>query len=191
MRSFLLGRKTEVSAAVPYIETDGVASYIDLGFVPTANCDIELCHAYLDTDETSFMGANTAKAVNRFGITYINGGIARISTGANSEIDSPIETGKYNLYKIHGQELSINELSATVPTKAGGQTSLQLFADPYWGPLGKQRIRYFKAWENGVLIRDLVPYSGPRGIGLLDKVNDVLYTNASTTGSLTYGEEPA
>lgn len=178
----------ESAQVTPYIESDGVASYLDFGFTPTANCDIEFAMKYDGTaGDVSFCGANTNRTVNRFGV-IVDGSDVVVRLNGAQPISSKLDTTGYNRVSVRGNLVEVNGDSGTVTSKNTGATSLQLFADPYWGPVGVMRCSYFKAWEDGVLIRDCVPYSGPRGVGMLDRVNDTLYTNAGG-GSLTYGEE--
>ena len=54
----------------------------------------------------------------------------------------------------------------------------------------KARVYYVKIWQNGVLIRDMVPArrNSDSVLGMYDTVNDVFYTNAGT-GTFTAGSD--
>ena len=173
-----------------YIETDG-NSYMDLGFIPTENLEyrIDFRPYLLPADKVGFiMGASYGRKL-----------IYSIGNAAAGRVDVKATNPTCDkLFDVDG-ERHVVELSSSGYTVDGVDVATTLGTLPSTRTLviGQDgrglshciaRFYSVKFWESGVLIRDLVPYSGPRGVGLLDKVHDVLYTNAGE-GTLTYGQQ--
>lgn len=148
--------------------------------------------------QTGFFGSSTGTAVRMmrnslaygtapYGWFFRNGGLIADGFGNRDNEYHTFDVcddGNYRVFRYDGSEVS-RELTYAASSGATMKVGLDVTS------LGTSpiRVRYFKAWESGELIRDLVPYSGPRGVGLLDMVNDVLYTNANSTGTLIYGTD--
>ena len=174
----------KVQEKTPYIETDGVASYIDLGFVPTANMTYEIDVLTAPLGRASFVMSCFASRRVRFSVVAdsYDGQVAFLYP----TISETFPRGRMKL-EYDGTSVSVNGTGYAVTVPATDAfTNLHLAETNR--TVAYLRVYYAKFWESGELIRDLVPYSGPRGVGLLDRVNDVLYTNAGG-GELTYGEE--
>lgn len=192
--------KSEPPASTAYIETDG-QSYMDLGFVPTSEFRFEACLRTVDgvdySEDDRFFGCSVSATVRLmrnalsygtapYGWFFRNGGFIADGFGDRDNEYHTFRTyddGSYVVFAYDGSEIVRNLTYAT-----GNTATMKVGLDiPSLGS-HPVRIQSFKAWESGELIRDLVPYSGTRGVGMLDRVNDVLYTNAGG-GTLTYGEE--
>ena len=180
-----------------YIETDGIASYMDLGFVPSNNCTYDISFKIPENaaSGTLFSSVNSSNRARfrAYLSTAPQGMVLEFSNpntagGGNFDLSSGRHRLTYDLtnFNLDGNELAVQSSSHDTSETLYIGVNRRTMTD-----FANARFYYAKFWENGVLIRDLVPYSGPRGVGLLDRVNDVLYTNANTTGTLTYGiEEP-
>lgn len=196
MKSFLLGSKTVASTSVPYIETDGTASYIDLGFMPTSDTTYSIDFSVLPRESGIagiVMGALYGSRSNRFFIGNAGGpGLMATRPSLDAARLGISASGERHVVSYDGSMFSVDGVLFE-PDAGPGEATTNILIGFREGSgvngYSNSRIYSAKFWEGGVLIRDLVPYSGPRGIGLLDTVNDVLYQNASTTGTLTYGEE--
>lgn len=173
-----------------YIETDGVASYIDLGFKPSSQCTYDISFRGFDYKDGTILSAYAA----RNGRFLVRGTAGDGFFGFNSpSISSKYKfNDKYDV-SFDGTNITVNGASETASVIGNATSNIKI--GTYVVSSGYTRVRFYSAkfWdvvdEQKTLIRDLVPYSGPRGVGLLDRVNDVLYTNANSTGTLTYGVE--
>lgn len=178
------------STKTPYIETDGVASYIDLGFVPTGECTYEVDFRNPNGfSGIQFVMASYSPRNARYRIQGNNDSLL-VAYYPSAITDIPCSSKERHVFVFDGTNVIVdgNKLD-TKNTGFSGKTTMKLGTSTGSASFGNVRFYSAKFWESGVLIRDLVPYSGPRGVGLLDNVNDVLYTNANTSGTLTYGEE--
>lgn len=186
------GVERYVPLKTPYIETDGVESYMDLGFIPTVDCSFEV-RAKMDDVGTGtavyIQSASSGRSV-RYSILWNRAANELRVSAPSVKVADGEDCYITHTYKYVAGSLDVDGLKYDV-SLTGGVVSLKLgtyySGGDYYAT--KTKFYYAKFWESGVLIRDLVPYSGPRGVGLLDKVNDVLYQNANTSGTLTYGEE--
>lgn len=172
-----------------YIETDGVASYMDLNFIPTADCSLEVCATAYAVGQYNIVMSAGANRSSRFTYRY-NTLSQSIEVFPSVTALAPYPEPAKGVYRYSKGKAAYddNEVDYTFAESLWSMKFGWMMGTTYFSHV---RFYYAKFWENGVLIRDLVPYSGPRGVGLLDRVNDVLYTNANTTGTLTYGiEEP-
>lgn len=172
-----------------YIETDGVSSYMDLGFIPTESTTYEIDYVLFPRDGKSvgyMMGASEGRFIqfaigSGNAITYIvNRPTMQFQPSASSERHVLKYDGSKIVFDGEDNAITYPPYAARSVTMRLGDDGRSLFANC--------RIYAAKYWENGVLIRNLVPYTGERGVGLLDLVHDVLYTNAGG-GTLTYGQE--
>lgn len=196
-------RKPEPVPVNAYIQTDG-QSYMDLGLVPDVltSYEIDLMFvggAYTGTSSVrncaygcaTSTAATTASHVLYFRLREGNMRFAKPTSNAFTEfVPGMREVVRTEPGVTGGTVVTVGGHSESV-TAAYTATTTMKFGCSYTGDaefFSTSRFYAAKFWQNGVLIRDLVPYSGPRGVGLLDKVNDVLYANAGS-GSLTYGEE--
>lgn len=188
---FIAGPK--VVPKTPYIQTDG-QSYMDLGFVPSTALDYEIslriaepagAVAYLfGTVSDKITAARYKMAETATQITLLTPSIMW------GDYDRSIENAmQRHTYALRGDYYLIDGVEYPAKNVGSAPTGSMHIGHCVVGAKGSIACFYYaKFWESGVLIRDLVPYSGTRGVGLLDKVHDVLYTNAGG-GTLTYGYE--
>ena len=173
-----------------YIETDG-NSYMDLGFIPTENLEyrIDFRPYLLPDDKVGFiMGASYGRSL-RYSIGNGSGGRADVKATIPS-CDKLFDVdGERHVVEFSSSGYTVDGVDVATPVGPRSSTRTLVIGQDGRG-LSHCIARFYSAkfWESGELIRDLVPYSGPRGVGLLDKVHDVLYTNAGG-GTLTYGYE--
>lgn len=201
----LVWRKAEPAPPEPvvdgaYIETDGVASYMDLGLVPGTGTSYEIDCMYVSGSYTgtsalrnSLYGASagTATTLANF-VAYVRPSLGHVGFAKPNSVSAFTEfvPGRRSVVRLSGTSISVDDHVETVMNNYAATTSMKLGCS-YPGSADFYSVTRFyaaKFWQDGVLVRDLVPYSGPRGVGLLDKVHDVLYTNAGG-GVLTYGVE--
>lgn len=194
----LVWQKSEPQPVNAYIETDGVASYMNVGFVPSLNTEIEITFMTFLSDAQMGQARRFNNVLNCGGSTLARHRMAIAPEYGKLVAINPTSVTDFDM---SGKKYTVRISADSVVVNGEVQTSSVLtnpsyFETPLLGTTypglsdGYVQARYYSAkfWESGVLIRDLVPYSGPRGVGMLDKVHDVLYTNAGG-GSLTYGED--
>lgn len=174
-----------------YIETDG-NSYMDLGFVPSSSMDYEISLRVSNPNgSTAFIFGTSASTItdSRFKMAETSSGIALLTPSiAWGDYDRSLDNAmKRHVYALSGDYYVIDGVKYPARNVGTAPTGNMLIGSAVVGRASSKSCFYYaKFWESGVLVRDLVPYSGPRGVGLLDKVHDVLYTNAGS-GELTYG----
>lgn len=172
-----------------YIETDGTSSYMDLAFVPTASMTYKIDFlTYLQGGIPGYvMGASAG-----WSIRYMLGngdGDGHVIRSSNPTWENLLDADEGRHVVEYTGDFAVDGVTVATGLNARAATRTMILGHDGRG-VKPSRTRYYgmQIWESGVLIRDLVPYSGPRGVGLLDRVHDVLYTNAGG-GSLTYGVE--
>ena len=191
---------------VEYIENKN-AAYIDTGFKPNQDTRITATmQAVSNTSYGRLFGCGGYDKVNAMQIDYENGstGTLHISWGANpgwTNYSSCV--GDYNVHTydwdknvFYRDKGETNQFSASTNySNFQCQQNLSVFmALQSSGPdsggavwLGK--MYDFKVYDNGTLIRDLVPSKrdSDSKYGAYDIVNDVFYPSPSSTYSLTGG----
>lgn len=181
-----------------YIETDG-QSYMDLGFNPTESTTYEICAMFVSGSYTGtsvlrncVYGANgRTTTASAHSLYYSASASALRFVKPTSNEFTELSPGDKLDISYDGSGITVNGRRVPIASRYSSSTTMKFgvgYAEAGPDYFSVSRFYSAKFWESGELIRDLVPYSGPRGVGLLDKVNDVLYTNAGG-GSLTYGEE--
>lgn len=194
VKTLFIGGKKVWSKAAPYvpvpnsyIETDGVGSYMDLGFIPTESTTYEIDYVLFPRDGKTvgyMMGASEGRYI-QFAIGSGNAITYNVTRPTISF--QPSASSERHVLKYDGSKIAFDgkDYALAYPPYAARSVTMRL-GDDGRSLFANCRIYAAKYWENGVLIRNLVPYTGERGVGLLDLVHDVLYTNAGT-GALTYG----
>lgn len=179
-----------------YIETDG-QSYMDLGFAPTENTTYEICAMFVSGSYTGtsvlrncVYGANgRTSTVSAHSLYYSSSASALRFVKPTCNEFTELSPGDKLDITYDGSGISVNGRRVPIEPRYSSAVTMKFGTGYVEGGSAYFSVsRFYSArfWESGVLIRDLVPYSGPRGVGLLDKVHDVLYTNAGG-GTLTYG----
>lgn len=174
---------TELAA----VRSDGDA-YIDTGIIPTANTRVMLSMRNLTTENTAIFIASSTWQENRFYLTYSNNGFIwgipeYVNLGSEKEL-----TNTFNIYRgtvTLNQELIVDE-EVTNAYVVQDSTNLYIFNTPSIANKGSIfSLRYFKIYENGILIRDYIPILDYNGVpSLFDKIN-YTYTYNAGSGTLT------
>lgn len=180
---------------VEYIQGTGT-QYIDIGSKMYNNSEIELCFSFDDIpQDCSIFGSRDSATVNNFEIAstkpafplYLDFGNYNTSratySGAtiNTKYICIISKSLRAVYDENRTLLARNttlisannvtRLNARIFDTAGGFSTNKL----------KGKVYYCKLWENGVLVRNMIPCKNPSNVaGLYDTVNGVFYTNAGT-----------
>ena len=182
---FASARLPEEYQEVQYIEGDG-KQWINTGVTPTVNTVSQIKFMNLEVTGNSIYGClgstndnDDYRFFNASGAYYfdlpkatnlrINGG----SCPAN--IVQEIELGNFYIKEINGA----NILTGTTQTSFTAQGPLALNTWKNNGSISKNRWYYVKIFEDGEMIRYMVPcYRKSDGvIGMYDRVNDKFYTN--------------
>lgn len=165
-----------------YIETTGT-QWIDTGFIP--NQDTRIVCEFIYKGGSGIYGARTTTASNNFALRVINGSwqtcYSTVLGGSGITSDSAdwhIADQNKNMFYIDGVLGYTHEYSTFKAPKSialGGINANNKF---YYG-FGCYRA--CKIYDNGVLVRDLVPCKNADGeIGMYDTVNAVFHRNSGT-----------
>ena len=174
---------TELAA----VRSDGNA-YIDTGIIPTANTRVMLSMRNLTTENTAIFIASSTWQENRFYLTYANNGFIwgipeYVNLGGEKEL-----TNTFNIYRgtvTLNQEVVVDE-EVTNAYVVQDSTNLYIFNTPSIANKGSTfSLKYFKIYENGILVRDYIPILDYNGVpSLFDKIN-YTYTYNAGSGTLT------
>lgn len=170
-----------------YLQSTGT-QYIDTGFKPNNNTSIEMEIYNSSTTDCFFYGARENVQVNAFSVVYLNSTSSVRFDYGNSQV---LMSGTYNTTFTINQDKTknyINNVSASDSTANTFSCPVNL----YLGTVNlngtastsmlKGYIYYAKIWDNGVLIRNMIPCkrNSDNVLGMYDLVNNVFYTNAGT-----------
>lgn len=193
--------------AVEYIETDGVASYIDTGIAPIyESSSISLSFKYASwNDVYSGVGLNTAcgaspdNAVTRrvFSIgTHVTGNTfattrPTIETGSRPPLDKLI-------HDITMDSSGCLWDGVLFPSSASLTFTPSYFCLGTRGPVyvalswfGNVRFYSCKIYTNNVLMFDGIPVVTNGVAGMYDSISGTVKTNAAATGTITAGPRRA
>ena len=174
-----------------YIQSSG-AQYIDTGFVPNekSSCEVVMDYVTVSNDNCGLFGAaGSSYNVNAFE-GYFQAGRFFLNLGsASTAFSCTVHNGDRLIMKISQKEVSVNIAGASLSATPSAQT----FTSPATFVLHtlnrSGRIEYYSAsrsyscklWDDGTLVRDLVPCINPSGAaGMYDVVNGVFYGNSGT-----------
>ena len=183
----------ETYEVIDYIESSGT-QYIDTGVKTGLNIKVEAEFACLGaSDDLNYSGA------------VHNGSLGWIATGSYAQgylcsyfCDSsrngatiPFDNNFHTYLCSNGLQ-KIDDTQTNI-TATSMPTTLNLFI--FKGNVNfsatfsiKQRVKYYKIYDNGTLVRNFVPIKTEKGaVGLLDQVNNIAYYNVGT-GSFTGGK---
>ena len=180
-----------IYTALAAVRSDG-DDYIDTGLVPTANTKVVLSIRNLTTEDTAIFIASSTWQEDRFYLTYsttspYNGFVWGIPEYANINGEKEL-TNTFSIYRgtvTHNQEVVVDEEVANSYI-VKDSTNLYIFGTPSISNKGGVfSLKYFKVYENNVLIRDYIPILDYNSVPcLFDKVN-YTYVYNSGLGSLT------
>lgn len=182
---------------VEYIESTGT-QYINLNLNYSSNTDIEMKtdFFYNSSPIKYFFGARASQTSGMFNISCMNRMFEFRRNNANESLIIQNLTTPY-IFKTNKTVWEINENSVEFNDIEFNfeNTPLYLFMmnnnnTPFSNYAASAKVFYFKAWENGELIRNMLPCyrKSDNEAGLYDLVNGVFYMN-SGTGQFTIGEE--
>ena len=183
----------ETYEVIDYIESSGT-QYIDTGVKTGLNIKVEAEFACLGTsDDLNYSGAVYSGSLGWIVTgSYAQGYLCSYfcdssRNGATIPFDNNFHTYlcSNGLQKIDDTQTNITATSMP--------TTLNLFI--FKGNVDfsatfsiKQRVKYYKIYDNGTLVRNFIPIKTEKGaVGLLDQVSNIAYYNVGT-GSFTGGK---
>ena len=178
--------------------------YIDIGRKMYNNSELELCFSFDEMQQDcSIFGSRTSSTTNNFEIASTATGypiylvFGHFNTSRATYNNAVINT-KYictiskSLRAVYDENRTLLARNTTLISTDNATPSNALIFDTAGGYSKnklKGKVYYCKIWEDGVLIRDMIPCKNPSNVvGMYDTVNDVFYTNAGT-GSFIAGAE--
>jgi hypothetical protein len=175
---------TDPSADDPYLSLDRNAAF-DLGFPLTEKHDVEVVFWSDAPDNQIVFGAREGLNKVSYNLMWALGdGTIRFDYGPNGSqfIKTPTVQNQIIKFAKTGNKLYINgnEVVSNLPTGAFTTPSNALIASAT-GASGyfDGRIYSFKVWENGALLRDLIPVYRGQEIDGKRVVSDTLYDKVS------------
>ena len=191
-----------------YTELEHIRStgtqYIDIGRKMYNNSEIELCFSFDEMQENcSIFGSRTSSTTNNFEIAsqnpnfpiYLDFGHFNTSraTYNNAVINTKyVCTISKSLRAVYDENRTLLvRNTALISADNATPSNARIFdtAGGYSANKLKGKVYYCKIWENGVLIRDMIPCKNPSNVvGMYDTVNNVFYSNAGS-GSFIAGAE--
>lgn len=189
--------------AVEYIETDGVAAYIDTGITPiivdtgSGRSVVELSFAAQSlANQKTICGAS----FGTLGISLSFGIYCQISTTVNRftfrfpnlTTDSPIQPADSRVHDVVLEDGTVVCDGATYQSSSSSaaQNPTSSFKIGWGGtPYGVSNARFYrcKIYTNNVLVFDGIPVVANGLAGLYDSVSGTVKTNAAATGTITAG----
>lgn len=179
---------------VEYIESTG-SQYIDTGFIPNQDTEIDSHFYYTYSNDSSLFGARSNSSTQFFLNMSYNGSIIAFQYASNIHQTITCATGEYyasfksQIFKINNNQYSITK------TNFNAEVSLYLFCNNNNGTtqyFSKAKLYHCKIWDNQNLVRDFIPCyrKSDNVIGLYDLVNNTFYTNAGTGTFLKGADAP-
>lgn len=174
-----------------YIESSGT-QYIDTGFVPNQDSEMELDFAVNAVDGTDnyLVGQRDTTTSKNFSFLVNAGGKFRF--GYNTVVnDAGTADANRHTLKIEKNVLSMDGSEVVTATYAAftgyGNMWICGINQTAGARYGKMKVYSCKLYDNGTLVRDFVPCQSSAGaIGLYDKVEGKFYANAGS-GTFTAG----
>lgn len=172
-------------AEVEYLESDGT-QYIDTGIRPHQDVAVEIKWKNQENQTNKYLfGSGTTSSdcirayIGNASYWRFGGGYVSIYT-----TDTIMRTATMDKTKItiNGTDYNYNGTVGIFSST----TSIKLFAGATGGTGISTRIYYFKAYENGILVSDLIPVRVGQVGYMYDRVSEQLIGNAGT-GNFTVG----
>ena len=173
---------------VEYIKSTGT-QYIDTGFIPNSNTTIEMKASNVPTSTACLYCARTDYKENTFSAFLINGSSLRVDYyDTQYEKLMTVTSDTAYIYKQDKNLIYINEelIKTLTETEFDTMYNMYLLASHRRGTnldnIGDVRLYYCKIWDDGTLIRDMIPCyrKSDNEIGMYDTVNNKFYTNQGT-----------
>ena len=175
--------------ALDYIESTGT-QWIDTGFVPDQDTRVICEFMWLSGD--AIYGTRQSTAARNYAFRAIGtpkawqpGYSVLVTTGIKADTNWHTAEQDKNLFYLDGFLVAECEYTKFDAPKTFALGGINASNKMYYG---QNRYRYCQIYNNGVLVRDLVPCKDPDGnIGMYDTLNAVFYGNAGT-GEFVAGE---
>lgn len=171
-----------------YIEVTGT-QYIDTGFVP--NQDTRIVCEFMYKGGNGVYGARNTVSTRNFSMRVINGywqfgygdGVTSGTIASETKNWHVADQNKNTLY-IDGELAATREYVTFSAPKSIAIGAIKAGSMYY----GEGLYRDFRVYDNGVLVRDMIPCKNPDGkIGMYDTLNAKFYGNAGS-GEFIAGE---
>lgn len=169
-----------------YLQSTGT-QYIDTGFKPNQNTRV-VCKTVCQVSSTAnwVFGARTSSSSNQY--TFLGASAGTYASGfATAAVNFPssLNTTKPIVVDKNKTVTTINGGNAVTNTSATftAPVNLALFAVNTNGTIsyGKVKLYYVQIYDNGTLIRNMVPVKNSSGtLGMYDTVNGVFYANVGS-----------
>lgn len=193
--------------AVEYIETDGVASYIDTGITPvfygnpTSSVEITFSVQRIGNSECMCGARYGGMSSGTFLIFTVDTSTTNriqsirpslTSSSPISPIDNDIHTFsmKNGEVVVDGQIFSVAEFTTNPTTPfmlgCGGDPALHPFTSSNYKP-SNSRFYSCKIYTGGVLVFNGIPVVANGLAGLYDSISGAVKTNAAESGTITAG----
>ena len=179
---------------VEYIQGSGT-QYIDIGRKMYNNSELELCFSFdVIQQDCSIFGSRQNSSAYNFEIASTNSfplylDFGNFSTSRATYNNAAINT-KYictiskSLRAVYDENHTLLARNTTGISADNTTPSNARIFDTVGGFSAnklKGKVYYCKIWEDGVLIRDMIPCKNPSNVaGMYDTVNGVFYTNAGS-----------
>lgn len=177
------------------------AGYINTGYIPTENTEVQLSFSQAGTNTWSVFGtrkANTQKHLQFMAPQSTNGSV-RFNFGNKNYTINRInfsEEGDYTI-KINksGVWSGTSQLTSWSPSDMNFELPIVLFGLNNNGTIEhagnqssvKPRVYWLKIYEQDVLVRNFVPAKKGNRVGFYDEVNQTFYGNEYRDGILDIG----
>lgn len=175
---------------VEYIESSGT-QYINLGLKGKNGYDFDYkfnstridSTAYgiggeWETNKSCYLGLirNTNKFAYHYQNTQSPIEVQTLTANTDYRVQAHLYSGE-QYYIINGTKSAVGTISGTFEST----TDMNLFRVNSSSPIYSYiKMYYLKAWDNGVLVRDMIPALKDGAYGMWDKKNEVFYPNAGT-----------
>ena len=179
-----------------YLEASGT-QYINTNYKPVpATTKFELLFTPTSTTANFIFGAriDTSAGANSCTTYKPDIRIRKDWAGSSDYFTLRLNTTDKFLYTAYDNTVSLNdEIYTGTVTRSTTRLSYDfaLFTVNTAGKFDDRifvgKIYYAKLWDDGVLVRDFIPCFKDGQVGMWDKVNNILYTNAGT-GSFVIGK---
>ena len=177
--------------------TSSSGGYIDTGIKPNdSNWKFEGSWMLTGAIETSqsIIASYSTDTANSYRVIYNNTSTTSVLINAGTKASAATTSSangvnEWNTFSIQYGTATINGTVVTLGTTAGSATTnnICLFSSTAATKFLVGKMRRFKAWHSGTLVRDMIPCINPQSVyGMYDIVNDVFY-GSSNANSFTGG----
>lgn len=174
-----------------YIEATG-SQYIDTGFVPDGNTEVEAEWEPKQTGANNFLfGVRNNRSANdpNSYTVFINTSGSYIAEYFGVRQTKTLSYPYTRIFVKFGINSSIGSIDFSF-SKSSSSSTGNLFIGELHNVVGDSKIEgtyctgkiySFKIWDNGVLVRDFIPCTQDGIAGLYDNTNQVFYHSATST----------